>query len=33
MVSEKLAALVSNDVKTEFSAKLDALKKAWNLLR
>lgn len=33
MVSEKLAALVSNDVKTEFSAKLDALKKAWNSLK
>lgn len=33
MVSEKLAALVSNDIKSEFSAKLDALKKAWNLLR
>jgi hypothetical protein len=33
MVSEKLAALVSNDIKSEFSAKLDALKKAWNLLK
>ena len=33
MVSEKLAALVSNDIKSEFSAKLDALKKAWNILK
>jgi membrane protein required for colicin V production len=32
-VSEKLAALVSSDIKTEFSAKLDALKKVWNSLK
>jgi membrane protein required for colicin V production len=33
MVSEQLAALVSKEIKTEFSAKLDALKKAWNPLK
>jgi hypothetical protein len=33
MVSEQLAALVSKEIKAEFSAKLDALKKAWNPLK
>jgi membrane protein required for colicin V production len=33
MVSEKLATVVSSDVKREFAAKLDELKKAWNLLK
>lgn len=33
MVSEKLAALVSSDIKSDFSAKLDALKKAWNIFK
>ncbi len=33
MVSEKLATVVSSDIKREFAAKLDELKKAWNLLK
>jgi len=33
MVSEKLAAVVSSDIKREFAAKLDELKKAWSLLK
>jgi membrane protein required for colicin V production len=33
MVSEQLAALVAKEIKAEFSAKLDALKKAWNPLK
>ncbi len=33
IVSEKLAAVVSSDIKREFAAKLDELKKAWNLLK
>lgn len=31
LVSEKIAALVSSDVKREFAAKLGELKKAWQL--
>jgi len=33
MISEKLATVVSSDIKREFAAKLDELKKAWNLLK
>ena len=32
MVSEKLAAVVSSDIKAEFSAKLGELKKGWKIL-
>jgi membrane protein required for colicin V production len=32
-VSEKLAILVSSEIKSEFLAKLEALKKAWNFLK
>jgi membrane protein required for colicin V production len=33
IVSEKLAAVVSSDIKREFAAKLDELKKAWSSLK
>jgi len=33
MVAEKMAVLVSSDIKREFATKLDELKKAWNLLK
>lgn len=33
MVSEKLAALISNEVQREFAAKLEELKKAWKILK
>lgn len=33
IVSEKLAAVVSSDIKRDFAAKLDELKKAWNVLK
>jgi membrane protein required for colicin V production len=33
MVSEKLATLVSSEIRGEFSAKLEALKKNWNLFK
>lgn len=33
MVSEKLATVVSSDIKREFASKLDELKKAWSLLK
>jgi membrane protein required for colicin V production len=32
-VSEKLAILVSSEIKSEFLGKLEALKKAWNFLK
>jgi membrane protein required for colicin V production len=32
-VAEKMAVLVSSDIKREFATKLDELKKAWNLLK
>ncbi|MCU0590075.1 MAG: CvpA family protein [Desulfobacterales bacterium] len=33
IVSEKLATVVSNDIKREFAAKLDELKRAWSSLK
>lgn len=33
VVSERLARLVPSDIKREFTAKLEELKKAWSLLR
>jgi membrane protein required for colicin V production len=33
LASEKLATVVSSDIKREFAAKLDELKKAWKLLK
>jgi membrane protein required for colicin V production len=33
MIAEKLATVVSSDIKREFAAKLDELKKAWALLK
>lgn len=33
VISEKLATLVSNEIKSEFSAKLEALKKAWKIIK
>jgi membrane protein required for colicin V production len=33
LVSEKLATLVPSDIKRDFAAKLDELKKAWILLK
>ena len=33
LISEKLAAVVSSDIKREFAAKLDELKKAWGLFK
>jgi hypothetical protein len=33
IVSEKLASVVSSDIKREFATKLDELKKAWGLLK
>ena len=33
VISEKLAILVSSEIKSEFSAKLEALKKVWNILK
>lgn len=33
IVSEKLAGVVSSDIKREFAVKLDELKKAWNSLK
>jgi len=33
VVSEKLASLVSSDIKNEFLAKLEVLKKVWKILK
>lgn len=33
VISEKLAVVVSSDIKNEFSAKLEAVKKIWNILK
>jgi membrane protein required for colicin V production len=33
VVAENLAALVSSDIKSEFTSKLDALKKGWDLFK
>ena len=33
LVAENLAALVSSDIKNEFTSKLDALKKGWDLFK
>jgi membrane protein required for colicin V production len=33
VVSEKLAILVSSDIKSEFLAKLEVLKKVWNIMK
>lgn len=33
VISEKLAMMVSSDIKSEFSAKLEALKKIWNIMK
>jgi membrane protein required for colicin V production len=33
VVAENLAALISSDIKSEFTSKLDALKKGWDLFK
>ena len=33
IVSEKLAGLVSSEIRSDFSAKLETLKKSWNIFK
>jgi hypothetical protein len=33
VASEKLAALVSSEIRNEFDAKLETLKKSWNIFK